>query len=202
MPARSRLLCLLTAGVLAATLGACGGDSPSSPPGSADNPLAAQPPGSEASGGGAVDGRANEAASAPEEKQAEPGFQALVERQSSKPRDRFSPCALVSQPRARDILGAPVQQPVEAPQGPTCIYRTEDGEQFITLAVQSLDFRAQKRLMQNPKQVDVASRSAYCGTLGEPTLHVRLSDTRVLSVGAPCAVAKRFAAAAVKRLTA
>jgi hypothetical protein len=189
-------VCLATAGLLAATVAACGDDTPSSPRGSAENPLVAQPADSEA----AADGRSNEAASAPEGEQAKPGFQELLNRQSANPRSRFSPCTLVSQPRARDILGATVQAPVEAPQGPTCIYRTEDGEQFVTLAVQALDFRAQKRLMEDPEAVDVSSRSAYCGTLGEPTLYVRLSGTQVLSVGAPCDVAKRFAAAAMQRL--
>jgi hypothetical protein len=192
-----RLLSLAGVAVVALSLASCGGDDAPKHPGTPENPLVAQPAESEALAGG----RSNEAAAAPEEQeQAEPGFQALVDRQSSKPRSRFSPCNLVSQPRAGAILGKRVAQPVEAPQGPTCIYRSEDGDQFVTLAVQSLDFRAEKRQMQDVQELAVSSRSAYCGTLGQSTLHVRLSAGRVLTVGAPCPVAERFAAAAMRRL--
>jgi len=195
---RLKLAGLVAAAVLAVVLPGCGDDAPDAP-GSAQNPLVAQPPDSEAAGGSAGASRSNEAGGVSEEP-AEPGFQELVEQQNSKPRSRFSPCSLVSQPRAREILGAPVKPPVEAPQGPTCIYRTVDGEHFVTLAVQAADFGKQRRQMDDAQELDVSSRSAYCGTLGQPMLNVRLSGTRVLTVGAPCEVAKDFAAVAMRRL--
>ena len=191
---RARLLiCLATAAVAAAALAGCGGDEPSAAPGSAENPLVGQSQEPDVEGAA----RSNEAAAGTTE---EPGFQALVDQQSSKPRSRFSPCSLVSQPRARAILGGPVEQPVEAPQGPTCIYRTVDGEHFVTVAIQALDFRGQKKLMDDAQDLDVSSRSAYCGTIGQPVLNVQLPGSRVLTVGAPCEVAKDFAAVAVQRL--
>ena len=54
----------------------------------------------------------------------------LVEQQSNKPAKRFTPCNLVTAPQARAIVGAPIEQPFEAPQGPTCIYRSRDGEEL------------------------------------------------------------------------
>jgi len=197
---RARLLiCLATAAMAAGALAGCGGgDDQAAAPGSPENPLVGQTQEPDVEGAA----RSNEAAAAGEGQGTteEPGFEALVDQQSSKPRSRFSPCSLVSQPRARAILGAPVEQPVEAPQGPTCIYRTVDGEHFVTIAIQALDFRGQKRLMDDAQDLDVSSRSAYCGTIGQPMLNVRLPGSRVLTVGAPCEVAKDFAAIAVQRL--
>jgi hypothetical protein len=206
-----RLLCLIALVLVAALLSACGGQSKPSPPGSPDNPLVARTTASDAT----TSGRVNEAASAGKKSgrsgaasegatpkaSEQPGYQKLVERQSSKPRSRFTPCNLVTKAQAGAIVGTPLQDPLEAPQGPTCIYRSQDGKSFVTLAVQSLPFSTLKRQMRKRQRVDVSNRTAFCGMLGQPMLYVSLSHGRVLSVAAPCKVARRFAATAVGRLT-
>jgi hypothetical protein len=177
----------------AVALSACGGTEHSAaPPGSPQNPLVAKPT-QETSRG-----RSNEASS---QTGTQPGYQKLVERQTSRPASRFTPCNLVSRSQARAILGGPVLAPVEAPQGPTCIYRSATGKSFITLAVLKMDIRRIQRQMHKPHAVGVSNRSGFCGTYGQPTLYVGLSHRRVLSVAAPCRVAKEFAARAVARLS-
>ena len=185
----ARVRTVLSIAAVAVLVAACGGGGEgAAPPGSAENPLVAERQGE----------RANEGAAAAEE---EPGFQALLENQRQKPAEsRFTPC-LVSRSQARAFLGAPVVAPVEAPQGPTCIYRTQSGKSFVTLAVQSLDIDQLRRELQLPRTLAIADRRAYCGRHGQPMLYVSLSGNRVLSVGAPCAVARRFATTAVARLS-
>jgi hypothetical protein len=196
------LLSLFGAAALALSLASCGGDDAPKHPGTPENPLVAEPAEPEAPAAG----RSNEAAAAPaeeeqgEEEQGEPGFQALVDRQSSDPRSRFSPCNLVSKPRAGAILGTRVAQPVEAPQGPTCIYRDRGGTMFVSLAVQQGGFGAVRDEIDRLRQVSVGDRRAYCGVHGAPMLYLPLAGGRVLSVSAQCDIAKRFASTAVPRL--
>jgi hypothetical protein len=163
--------------ILFAGLAGCGGAAPE-PPGSPANPLVAQ------AGSG--------------EPSAAAGYQALVERQSRTPRRRFAPCNLVTRAQAQGILGARVQAPLEAPQGPTCIYRSPGA--FVTLAVQSAPFAPIKRRLRDPRRIRVAGRTAYCGFEAQAVLYVPLAGGRTLSVGARCPIARRFAAAAVRRL--
>jgi hypothetical protein len=194
-------LFFLIALALACVVGACGGDSSPKPaPGSPENPLEAQLP--ESAAGSAQPGaRVNEAQAPAGHREGEqPGYAELVERQTAKPRTRFTPCDLVTPAQARAIVGAPLAAPVEAPQGPTCIYREKSGDDLITLAVQSQRIATFKRLLRRPQQVDVGDKTAFCGKLGQPMLFVGLQGGRVLSVAAPCATARRFAAAAVERL--
>ena len=200
-----RSLSLIALLLMAALLAACGGQSkPKPPPGSPDNPLVAQAPKDTV-----TQGRLNEAAPAAKgagaegakpKADAQPGYQKLVERQGSKPRSRFTPCNLVTKAQAGAIVGAPLQDPLEAPQGPTCIYRSQDGKRFVTVAVQSVAFSKLKHRMHKRQQVDVSNKTAFCGMLGQPILYVPLSGSRVLSVAAPCQVARKFAARAVLRL--
>jgi len=181
-----RRLCLIA--VAAATLGiaACGSDSgpekSAALPGSPENPLVAETSGTN------------------EGSPREPGYQALVDQQGSNPESTFTPCDLVSQAQARTILGAPVEQPLEAKQGPTCVYRSRDGNAFVTLAIEDVDFRSVKRLLRTREAVDVGGETAYCGTYGQPMLYMPLSSGRVLSVAGQCATAKRFAARALTQL--
>jgi hypothetical protein len=183
------LIALVTA---AALLSACGDTGePAAPPGSPDNPLVAEPAQK------STTGRSNESHAGSTQAL---GYRKLVEHQSSKPRTRFTPCNLVSRGQARAILGVAVQAPFEAPQGPTCVYRSKSGSRFVTIAVQPLDFDRLKKQMRRPQAVDVSNRSAYCGIYGQPMLYVELSRDRVLSVAAPCPVAKQFATRAVARL--
>jgi hypothetical protein len=190
---------------LSALLAACGGSTAPAPPGSADNPLKAvtEP----AAPTGAKGARSNEASSAEAgaaegtaRKGTTPGYQALVERQSRHPRHRFTPCNLVTAAQASAILGGRILAPVEAAQGPTCIYRNRSGSSFVTVAVQSLDFPHLKRQIRRPKPVAVSNRAAVCGTYGQPVLYMPLSRGRVLAVAGPCALARRFAAKAADQL--
>lgn len=181
--------CLIALLLVSAPLAACGGSSkPSPPPGSPQNPLVAQTE------------KTNPASEAAPAAGAKPGYQGLVERQASKPRSRFTPCNLVTKAQAQAIVGLPLRDPLEAPRGPTCIYRSRDGKRLITLAVQPLDFAQLKRRVRGRQAVSVANRSAFCGTLGAPVLYVELPKRRVLSVAARCEVGKQFATAAVRRL--
>src|SRR4051812_47711932 len=194
---------------MAGLLAACRGPAqPKPPPRSPENPLVAAAPRDTVTQGRlneaapAAKGAAGAGAEGAKPKAADqPGYQKLVERQGHKPRSRFTPCNLVTKAQAGAIVGAPLQDPLEAPQGPTCIYRSQDGKSFVTLAVQSLQFSKLKRQMHKRQKVDVSNRTAFCGMLGQPMLYVSLSGSRVLSVAAPCKVARQFAATAVRRLS-
>jgi hypothetical protein len=197
---RLRLSTLAVLVAAATTVSACGGGSaPKAAPGTPDNPLQAQATPTAASKQGA---RTNEAAT-PSAPSGKAGYQQLLESQSSNPQKRFTPCNLVSRAQARAILGAPILDPIEADQGPTCVYRSKDGKSFVTLAVQTLDFKkAVKPHMKASHRVAVSDRTGYCGTFGQPMLYVPLSKGRVLSVAAHCTVAKQFAIKAVPHLPA
>lgn len=224
---RSLIASLLVAATAAATAG-CGDDGRSSdakaPIGSPQRPLVAHPsdgvvsasgkavaarePGSAvapASAGakGAAKGSAgakaaagsSEGGSAPQ-----PNYAQLLANQTSHPNNRFSPCNLVTAPEAARIVGGAMQKPVEAPQGPTCVYRTRSGRELIALAVQTTRFSQIKGKLGHRRTTTIAGHTAYCGTYGQPMLYVPLSGGRVLSVSAPCATAKGFAAKALPHL--
>ena len=193
-----RLLYLLAFASAGITLAACGANSTPRPaPGSPEKPLAAE---QTRLGGAAAGGRSNEAASSSAHGQ--PNYESLVKKQSPHPRRRFSPCNLVTASQARAIVGAPMQRPVEAPLGPTCIYRSRDGRSMVTVAVQALDFAKLRPRIHGRRRVAVGERTAYCGIYGQPMLYAPLADGRVLSVAAQCAVARGFAVRAVRQLPA
>lgn len=185
---RSTLAALLLS--LLALLGACGGDeggqAQKGPPGSPDNPLVSQ---------AQNDGTDPDAPAA-----GQPNYRALVDRQSAKPAERSSPCAFVTKRQAQQIVGSGLLDPVEAPQGPTCIYRDRGGKTFITVALQDGGFGALRDDVRRLREVSVADRRAYCGVYGAPMLFLPLDRGRVLSVTAQCEVAMRFARSAVPRL--
>jgi hypothetical protein len=112
----------------------------------------------------------------------------------------LNPCTLVSRSEAQSIAGAPLKAAIEAPLGPTCIYRFSHPKADITLAVESANISQLTRQMAKRQQVMVASRRGYCGRLGNEMLFVQISTGRVLNVTAPCAVAQRLAAIAVGHL--
>jgi Protein of unknown function (DUF3558) len=185
-------LCVLA--VAALLLSACGGGGAArkqGPPGSRSNPLIGDTSAEEK-----AKGPANEAAAA----QA-PGYQRLLEKQTKRPRSGFTPCNLVSPAQASAILGEAVRAPLEAPQGPTCIYRTRKGQGLVTVAVQSLDLPQIKRQLRDRRRIAVSGRTAYCGNYGQPMLYAGLPGGRVLTIGARCGVAQRFASLAVRRLS-
>jgi hypothetical protein len=130
----------------------------------------------------------------------DPGYQKLLEQQTRKPASRFTPCNLVRRSEAAAILGVAVRPLVEAPQGPTCIYRSAKGRGFITVSVQKAALSKLRKQLRHAKPVAVAQRDSVCGTVGRPLLYVPVSSARVLVVTAPCQVAKQFASAAVPRI--
>jgi hypothetical protein len=111
-----------------------------------------------------------------------------------------NPCSLVSRAQAQTILGKAIGPLVEAPLGPTCIYRPVGAKRFVTLTVESIDIARVRAQIRNRTQLDVAGRTAYCGTYGQPTVFVPLASGRVLAVTASCAIGAKFAAEAVPRL--
>jgi hypothetical protein len=193
-----RILLALLAALAAASLTGCGSsDPPPAAPGSADNPLQAQAPeaGATAPDADSFVGEGEQRSTV------KPGYKALVDRQSRRPRNRFTPCDLVTAAQAGAILGAKVRV-TEAPQGPTCIYQTPGVDGFVTLAVQATAITQLKRNMRGVRRVQVSDRDAYCGTYGRSMLYVPLSRGRVLSIAAACPVAQQFAATAVRQLAA
>jgi hypothetical protein len=111
------------------------------------------------------------------------------------------PCSLVTKAQARKIIGVPIVEPLEAPQGPTCIYQSKAGKQLITLTVlQATDFARLKAQVRKLHAVSVADHSAVCGSYGRPMLYLPLAGGRVLSIAGACDMASRFAAKAVPHL--
>jgi hypothetical protein len=114
----------------------------------------------------------------------------------------LDPCTLVTREEAQAILGKPVGDPVDAPQGPTCVYSVAGAKAPVTLAVQALHFSTVKpqSQLQDRITLKVAGHTAYCGVTGTPTLIVPLSAGRFLSVTAACPIAASFAAKALGRI--
>lgn len=173
---------LACAGVLAACGGgeSGGGDAARSHPGTPENPSVAKTTPK------FPDGRSNEAVPA------EQAREALAAANGS-------PCELVTSAQASSIVGERVSA-VEGVQGPACIYQGKKA--FVTVSVQALNFDKLKPKLGVPQRVKVSSRAAYCGNYGQQMLYVPLAEGQVLSVAAPCAQAKRFAALAVEALNA
>ncbi|HTY96860.1 MAG TPA: hypothetical protein VMB91_07445 [Solirubrobacteraceae bacterium] len=113
----------------------------------------------------------------------------------------FHPCRLVSSSQAEAIVGGPVGKPVEAPLGPTCIYRSLRDGHVVTLTVEAASFTRIKQYLHATRSAAVAGHTAYCGIYGQPTTFVPLGKGRVLDVTAPCSLGLRFAATAVPRLS-
>jgi hypothetical protein len=126
-----------------------------------------------------------------------PGTADTSVRRAPGPRD---PCTLVSAAEARSILGKPIATPIEAPLGPTCIYRPVGTKSLITLTVGAVDFAKVRAQIRNPTQRDIGGRAAYCGEYGPPTTFVPLARVGTLTITAPCGIGFRFASEAVPRL--
>jgi hypothetical protein len=114
----------------------------------------------------------------------------------------FNPCALVTLGEASSITGQRITQRIEAPLGPTCIYKASGSKRYVTLAVELVRLSQVTHAAGKRKQVEVNGLPAYCVHLGTQMLFVPLSGGRLLNVTAPCAVARQFAAVAVGRLEA
>jgi hypothetical protein len=194
----TRLLCLLVLAAATALLAGCGGGgggaaATGGPAGSASNPAVGKITEDD-------DATRNNEVGKGKSADSQMGYQRLLERQSKRPRSQFTPCNLVSPARARAILGGAIQAPIEAPQGPTCIYRTKTNSRFVTVAVQPLTLARVKRQLKGRERVALPGRTAYCGVYGQAMLYAGLSGGRVLAIGGRCSLARQFAATAVKRL--
>jgi len=115
---------------------------------------------------------------------------------------QFNPCNLVSIAEAQSIVGGTIAGRVEAPLGPTCLYRLGGSKSEITVSIESQNLSSITREMANRSTVVVGHRHAYCGRLGTQMLFLPLADGQVLHVTARCSVAQRFAAFALTRLAA
>lgn len=110
------------------------------------------------------------------------------------------PCSLVSKTHAQTIIGSAIIEPLEAPQGPTCIYQTKSGKPYITLAVEKTSYARLRDQISKRRKIAVADHRGVCGTFGRPVLYMPLGNGRVLSVTGPCDLATRFAARAIAHL--
>jgi len=133
---------------------------------------------------------------------ARPTPQTTSDEKSTSAATQPNPCQLVSLPQAQTITGGAVTSRIEAPLGPTCIYKRSGSGPGITLAIESMSFAQATRHMEKRQAIVIHSRQAYCGHLGSQLLVVRLGRTQLLNVTAPCGIAQRFAALALSRLTA
>jgi hypothetical protein len=214
-----RPILILALALVAGGLAACGGDDQAKkgPPGSESNPLVALPnpsrtrtPPTEAPQGSeavAPPKRPAQARRPQRTATAQRGARSGSERaartarkQPVRPASAQSPCSLVTKRQARAIIGAPIDAPLQAPQGPTCIYRAATGSQQVTLSVQTVGFAKLRKQLRDERAVRVLGRTAYCGTYGRRMLYLPLAHDRVLSIAAPCSTASRFAAKAAARL--
>ncbi len=209
-----RRIAVISLALVAGAVGGCGGGSDEkAPPGSASNPLKALPnptptrtPPDQVSGEGS--NKTSKAPRASEDRGVPPKSARAAEtakssgarKQKAQAPSASRPCTLVPKSRAQSILREPILQPTYAPLGPTCLYRSRSGKVFVTLGVQEVRFASATRKMTKRKRLVVGGRAAYCGTLGRPITYVRLSARRVLMVTAPCAVARKFAAHALRNL--
>lgn len=112
------------------------------------------------------------------------------------------PCALVSRARAQALLGTRAVTVVQAPQGPTCLFRAAAGpvRQQTTLVVQATPAGALLSHLQDRRTLTLAGHRAFCGRFGTSELYVPLDHGHVLSLSGPCAVTQGFAAAALRQL--
>ncbi len=111
-----------------------------------------------------------------------------------------NPC-LVSRAQAETFTGTTVAAPKVAPLGPTCVYVAHGGK-MVTLAVEQTVFSKLRPHVHKLSGYTIRGSRAYCGIYGSPNTYVLLPRDRVLVVSAPCDVGKRFATAALARLTA
>ncbi len=230
MDSRRLILLPLVAGCLLAACGGGDDDDAKGPPGSESNPIVAlpnptgtrtppvadpadesarrrdRPPHASRRSPGARDAAGQEAAEAVVGREQQGGRcngrdpTKTERKQKALRRSASRPCSLVSKTQAAAIVGTAILEPLEAPQGPTCIYQTKSGSPYITLAVQTVNFTKLRKQIRNTRAVSVADRTAYCGTYGKPMLFLPLTGGRVLSITASCGVARRFAARAAPHL--
>jgi hypothetical protein len=110
------------------------------------------------------------------------------------------PCRLVTRSEARAIVGGRVAAPQTAPLGPTCIYRAARAQSSVTLSVMRMNVASATKRDRSVIQASVAGHRAYCVKAGGLRMLVPLTGGKVLTVGAPCPIAARFATRALVRV--
>jgi hypothetical protein len=111
--------------------------------------------------------------------------QATPRQQKTQPPSADRPCSLVTRAEAEEAIGVPIVEPLEAPQGPTCIFQGQSGTPYVTLAAQDASADELRSGLADRRAVPVAGRTGQCGTAGGPVLYVPLSEGRTLVVAAP-----------------
>lgn len=114
------------------------------------------------------------------------------------------PCTLVTADEAAAVFGESIRAPVEAPMGPTCLYRTNAREDFVSVALPTIDGEHRQQMLHGLERVDVDGLKGYCGPAEHSNLLVPLTDDRVLTVnggGGGCEVAKAFALKALGHIS-
>jgi hypothetical protein len=113
----------------------------------------------------------------------------------------LNPCTLVTASEAQAITGGPIAGLVQAPQGPTCIYKLGGAKRSITLSVEAANFSAVTKSITNGAPFIMGKQhSGVCGQLGAQMVFLSLASGQVLNVTAPCPIAKLIAAKALSRL--
>jgi hypothetical protein len=90
--------------------------------------------------------------------------------------------------------------PVEAPQGPTCIFQAAGARSYVTMTVETTRFAAIRRHSRTLSKRRIAGHTAHCVRYGQVATYVPLSRGRLLHITASCSVGARFAAKALPRL--
>jgi hypothetical protein len=113
-----------------------------------------------------------------------------------------NPCTYVRRAQVASALRVGSVSAREAPLGPTCVFTAGDRTKGATLSIQVGTLPSERRRMRRLIRTRVGGHPAYCGTLGQPLLLVKLSRYYVLSVAAPCDAARAVARAALHRIKA
>jgi hypothetical protein len=131
------------------------------------------------------------------------GRRTVVEDESGRSVASFNPCTLVSLSQAQAITRGAIVTRQEAPLGPTCLYRLRRSKSMITVAIESVSLaQVSGRTSTRRAPVEVGGHRGYCARLGAQMLLVPLRGRQLLTVTAPCVLAQRFAAEALKHLAA
>lgn len=114
------------------------------------------------------------------------------------------PCKLVTAAEASAIFDAEVSKPVEAPLGPSCIFRSGAREDFVSVSLQRMDKRHLAPLIEEREKLAVGELTGYCGPGEGSNLLVPLSGGQVLTVEGGtggCDLSKAFALKALGRIS-
>jgi hypothetical protein len=112
----------------------------------------------------------------------------------------INPCAQVTGAQASRIVGKKLVSKSEALLGPTCIYSFQGFSPAITLVVESVSFSKATAGIRHASRFKIHGRTTVCGILGRQNLFTSLPHGKVLNITTKCALAKKFAEAALAHL--